>query len=1061
MVHNQFVFPVHVLGSRDAMLSGSRLCFSTRGVEVTSEIGLAVPVSRALMLGCLGMLLGVNLLVVTATAPAAGQQVDLNAIQRRYNQSYAAGDYATALAEALKLEARAKARLGETHPDYGAALYNLGLVYGALRRYEQAEEAYKRALPIKEKAFGADDLKVANTLVGLGIAYWGQRKYADAEEIDKRALAIEERALGPNHAEVAIPLDNLAIVYLHQGKYSDAEGLSQRALAIREKALSPDSLELARNINTLANIYSEQGKYADAERLHRRALTTKEKAVGADKPTVAATLDNLAGVYKVQGRYAEAEGLSKRALAIYEKAQGKDSPDVADNLTNLANIYQNQGKYADAEQLHARSLAIAEKVFGADHHALAAPLNNLANVYHEQGKYTDAEQLYQRALAVGEKGLGPDSPTIADALNNLGETYRKQRKYSAAEELEKRALAVKQTALGADHPEVANTLNNLAGLYREVGKVAEALVYSRKATAAVIAHADTETSGAGHNEGAGGLIEQRANFFATHVANLATAARERLEPAASLGGEALVMAQWAKQSAAAAAVAQMGARFAAGTDALAALVREQQDLSAFRRDRDEALLRAMAKPQAERNRAAISALRSELASIESRLAANTARLEREFPEYAALVSARPLAAEQIQALLAPDEALLFWLPGEDESYVFALTRDGFDWHTIAIGAESLSTKVAAFRRGLDLEKLLTSRGKPELFDLVLAHELYLVLIGPVEPLVKDKRHLIVVPTGALTSLPFHLLLIETPAKPVLELKDIALYREASWLIKRQAVSVLPSVASLKTLRAFLRKADARKVMIAFADPVFDPAERARSLAERGTRKNRAVTQPYSEIWQGSSIDHKKLAQALPSLIDTANEVTAVAEGLGAPRADIHLQKDATETAVKRVDLADYRVVYFATHGLLAGEVKGLGEPALALTLPARPSDLDDGLLTASEVAQLKLNSDWVVLSACNTAAGDKPGAEALSGLARAFFYAGARALLVSHWAVDSDAATRLTTATFDILRKDPNLGRAEALRRAMLNDMNDPSDPLSAHPAIWAPFVVVGEGTAR
>jgi CHAT domain-containing protein len=158
---------------------------------------------------------------------------------------------------------------------------------------------------------------------------------------------------------------------------------------------------------------------------------------------------------------------------------------------------------------------------------------------------------------------------------------------------------------------------------------------------------------------------------------------------------------------------------------------------------------------------------------------------------------------------------------------------------------------------------------------------------------------------------------------------------------------------------------------------------------------------------------------------------------------------------------DYRVVYFATHGLLAGEVKGLGEPALALTLPAKPSDLDDGLLTASEVAQLKLNSDWVVLSACNTAAGDKPGAEALSGLARAFFYAGARALLVSHWAVDSDAATRLTTETFDVLRKDPNLGRAEALRRAMLAYMNDTTDPLSAYPALWAPFVVVGEGAAR
>ena len=132
--------------------------------------------------------------------------------------------------------------------------------------------------------------------------------------------------------------------------------------------------------------------------------------------------------------------------------------------------------------------------------------------------------------------------------------------------------------------------------------------------------------------------------------------------------------------------------------------------------------------------------------------------------------------------------------------------------------------------------------------------------------------------------------------------------------------------------------------------------------------------------------------------------------------------------------------------------------ALALTLPAKASNTDDGLLMASEVAQLKLNADWVVLSACNTAAGDEPGAEALSGLARAFFYAGTRALLVSHWSVGSKDAVRLTTATFKAMQEDPSMGRSEALRRAMLALMNDPSEPSNAYPATWAPFVVVGEG---
>ena len=173
----------------------------------------------------------------------------------------------------------------------------------------------------------------------------------------------------------------------------------------------------------------------------------------------------------------------------------------------------------------------------------------------------------------------------------------------------------------------------------------------------------------------------------------------------------------------------------------------------------------------------------------------------------------------------------------------------------------------------------------------------------------------------------------------------------------------------------------------------------------------------------------------------------------------------TETAIKKATLNKYRIVHFATHGLLAGETAQLAkehaEPALVTSPPDTPTEEDDGLLTASEVAGLKLNADWVVMSACNTAGGGAPGAEALSGLAKAFFYAGARALLVSHWPVNSYAATMLTSRTFAEMKNDTSIGRSEALRRAMLALMSDDKRPWAAHPSVWAPFVVVGEGAAQ
>jgi CHAT domain-containing protein len=152
-------------------------------------------------------------------------------------------------------------------------------------------------------------------------------------------------------------------------------------------------------------------------------------------------------------------------------------------------------------------------------------------------------------------------------------------------------------------------------------------------------------------------------------------------------------------------------------------------------------------------------------------------------------------------------------------------------------------------------------------------------------------------------------------------------------------------------------------------------------------------------------------------------------------------------------LARVKVLEFATHGLVAGDISDMAEPALALAAGPKPQDI---LLLASEAATLHLNADWVLLSACNTASPDAPEAQGLSGLSRAFFFAGARSLLVSHWLVRDDVAPRLIPAMLKAERNDPQLSRAESLRRASLAVLDDPQLN-AANPAAWAAFTLIGE----
>ena len=718
------------------------------------------------------------------------------------------------------------------------------------------------------------------------------------------------------------------------GKYSEAIALAQAMLANQEKR--PPNRDLAGALNNLAQLYGDVGRDADAEPMYKRAIAIMEKAVGLDSAALAPELSNLAALYERQRRYVEAEPLFKRALALSEKSLGPNHPDVGKYLNNLGTLYERQDRHADSEPLFKRALAIYEKAVGPDHPAVATLVNNLGQVYKAEGREADAEPLIRRSLAIREARLGRDHPDVARSLNNLADLYQRQRRYADAEPLFKRALAIREQAVGPDHPDTIASLNNLASLYQAEGRAIDALPLVES----MIANASAQVRVA--------------------LPVLLAAQRQQLISIEKALDDALNVMQRGTQSSAASAVNKLAVRLAAGSDRLAELVRRDQDLGSEAEALDKAIVAAVSREAPKRDAALEQRSRARLAAISAERAGTQKALAAEFPDYAALSNPLPVTAKELQALLSQDEALVLFALADKESYVFALTRDSFDWKPVPLGAEALAQKVAAFRRGLDVSKAADASGKSGLFDLALANELYATLLAPVEALVKNKRSLLVVPSGALTALPFHLLVTEQPPAAIPENFDG--YRNAAWLLKRQAVSVLPSVSSLKSLRAFARRDQAVKPMTGFGDPLFNPAQQGNTDKRPATKSaSRSVTNvAYTDFWQGVGVDRARLAQALPQLPDTADELNAVAKDLGVAAADIHLGSEASETTVKRAPLADYGIIYFATHGLVAGDVKGLAEPSLVLSIPRPPSDLDDGLLTSSGVAQPKLNGSVIL-----------------------------------------------------------------------------------------------------
>ncbi len=506
--------------------------------------------------------------------------------------------------------------------------------------------------------------------------------------------------------------------------------------------------------------------------------------------------------------------------------------------------------------------------------------------------------------------------------------------------------------------------------------------------------------------------------------------------------------------------------------ALAELVRREQDLSKQVNALLGTLNNVLSLPAAERDDKGVKELYATIDLARADREKARAEIGRRFPSYAELADPKSPGFDDIQNMLRPDEAMLSFYLGREASFVWAISKEGpVAFAAVPATAQDFEQKVKLLRESLE-PRTETIDGIPA-FDLATAHEVYRLLLHPVRSGWQRAKSLIVVSNGALGLLPIGLLptaphQIDAQAQPA-----FTAYRGVPWLARSHAVTMVPSAAALRTLRQLPAGSDKRETLIGFGDPLFSreqasaapaaadaPAQVAAFDGLRGLPLRRRA----SPSIQG--VDSAELA-LLPRLPDTADELKSIALALEAdPAKVLHLGKEANERTVKSADLSRYRIVAFATHGLVPGELNGLTQPALALSAPD-VADVDgDGLLTMGEILALKLDADWVILSACNTGTGAGAGAEAFSGLGRAFFYAGSRALLVTNWSVHSASARDLVTDLFRRQAADPKITRAEALRQAMLALMDGPGATDAAgktlfsyaHPLFWAPFTILGDG---
>ena len=811
------------------------------------------------------------------------------------------------------------------------------------------------------------------------------------------------------------------------------------------------------------------GKYREAEPLQRAAVEAAEAMVrdgNRSEPDLQerdAEIRTYAGILRHVGQPAESEVEARRALSNSLQRVGKYSVETAYSLVVLIGALDDEGRPTDVEALRRARIEILEHIgHGRGSANLAFARARLGDSLVLRGDPKAGVEAYQAAIK-----LVADEPAVADLFETsllYARALIETGAASTGERIARRLALQRANVHGEASYDVAEARAVSAIARFGLNDRAGALAELRAALPILLAQPSSSDESAESPRRK--MLQWLFGCFLDLLSDHGRGIFDRADLDA-----AFQIADASRGQAVQGALNAAAARAPALDSGLATLIRAEQDARLETAALEATLSNLLALPGAQQRADDVARLRQQLAALRASAQARRSEIDQRFPAYAGLTNPKPPSLEVARAALHPGEALIVTAATDARTYVWAVPQRGAPAFAVArTSATEIAQRVTRLRAALDPHA--GRLADIPAYDVATAQALYAALLEPVKPGWTGAETLIVVADRALAQLPFALL-VTKPASVATERAGeplFAAYRAVPWLAREVALAQVPSVAALAVLRAEPPPPATRRPFIGFGDPWFSAAE-ATTVGIAALPADQTVLRGggslrFRNVPQTEHVASAELA-SLPRLPDTADELRAIAAALGAdPATDVFIGPAANERTVETTNLADRRVVAFATHGLVPGDLNGLTQPALALSAPQVAHVDGDGLLTMDEVLGLKLNADWVVLSACNTAAGEGAGAEALSGLGRAFFYAGTRALLASNWPVESRAARALTSDLFRRQAAQPGLGRAAALRQAELALIDGPGfvDPASgktlfsyAHPIFWAPFSVVGD----